>query len=321
VLKVAAVAIDQLCTPSIAATATTTTTTASPRTFHPLPLATVSALSAFLDVAWAGVTQSDSDLAVTHVFGFVDMVFSRNLILSCAVADADGAQRTLVLQQLDRVYDLAYLCRPHIMQYLCARLARAWVRDPHCVLVFESRIAQLLMYGEPTVDAFASSNTMASGVTDAGADAGDSDDGAGAGAQSVNAHITAHREYMRGLAQLTDLSRIGFVNSRFYFLCFFQHVSMDVVTDSPALTAFLGRLMRHLLLINASPDFEECATFGTNMARSKLRLWQALCILSRFLPIAEVVAHASVRVGAGAVGSRCVLYVNASSYPTCYRPF
>lgn len=80
----------------------------------------------------------------------------------------------------------------------------------------------------------------------------------------------------------------GKIFSRFFFLYFIENYNKDTPCKGEMQQAVVT-LIRDLLAINATQDFAKSVIAGSSNFGKKIRLWQALCVLSNHLKSTDVI--------------------------------
>jgi tRNA guanosine-2'-O-methyltransferase len=156
----------------------------------------------------------------------------------------------------DRLIELGLRNRPHVLHHMLFVLCSAWRREPELALMFMPRFRMLLIYREPVVDETNSADFSFAGSADrnpSGAEAGD---------EAVFYPVT--RVLLLRFLDELDCTRLS----------------------SPGrerLTAALASLIEELIDMNFEAEYVGAAIIGSDRFGEKLRCWQALCIMSKFV--------------------------------------
>ena len=148
--------------------------------------------------------------------------------------------------------------RPHILHHMLFVLCSAWRQEPELALPFMPRFKMLLIYREPVVD-----ETNSADFTFAGSPDGKERDRAVAAAEEPVFFPVTRILLLRFLDEL-DLAGLN-------------GIGRDKLQNA------LSSLIAELIDMNFEADYLGAAIIGSERFGEKLRCWQALCILSKFV--------------------------------------
>ena len=209
--------------------------------------------------------------------------FSQSSYLHTPTTDtaADGTNNEihkLLLECFDELYVLA-IDRAHLMQFIACHLCVEWENDARLVMPLLTRITKLLLHGEG-IDANSAANAI--NVEDLNM------------SRTSISKLSVNMSYAHSLSIENDEQRfLKYSNKsvRLIVLTFLERVALQIQAHNKSNTIhtseyftcvynWMRRLIHHLLYLNATPEMKEVVTFGHTIYRLKLRLWQALCVLS-----------------------------------------
>ena len=208
-----------------------------------------------LEAAWRAATGGSVYTDVRAITSFIRLTFDASM-LRC-LDDTD------VRVYYDRVEALGLKNRPHVMQSLVCALCAAWSTDIALSAPFFPLMSRLLMYREPRQDDH------------------NIPDNAGREGSSPE------REEM-DIIEADDAQALAGI-CRFSVLSF-----LETCTDSDAaqsqgeqqkglLTVCLRTLIVELVALNSRDDFVQAAMIGSDLYGQKLRCWQSLCVLTKYV--------------------------------------
>ena len=216
-----------------------------------------------LDVAWQTSTGGSVYTDVRAINSFIRLAFDVSMLRYLKHSD--------VRRYYDQVEALGLKNRPHIMQSLVCALCTAWTIDPSLSTPFFSLIPRMLVYREPRQDDHnVPDNTGRENTSETEIDNGD-----------VN--ISNDAPSIAGICRFSVLT--------------FLESCLDIVVDSRAwnmtadmvsqqtdlLTTCLGGLIEDLVNLNFREDFIQAAMIGSDLYGQKLRCWQSLCVLTKYM--------------------------------------
>ena len=222
-----------------------------------------------LDVAWLSTIGGSAYTDVRAINSFIRLAFDTSMLRSLEHHD--------IRRYYDQVEALGLKNRPHIMQSLVCTLCASWTIDPTLSAPFFSLLPRLLLYREPRQDDH--------NVPD----------------------NTGHESASFSTADMTSTNSDGDVSTsndapsiagicRFSILTFLEccmNFSVDSHTASSSvergdqhselLTKCLGILMEDLVALNFRDDFIQAAMIGSDLYGQKLRCWQSMCVLTKYM--------------------------------------
>ena len=213
-----------------------------------------------LDAAWLTTTGGSAYTDVRAINSFVRLAFDVSVLKSLDHAD--------VRRYYDCVESLGLKNRPHIMQSLTAALCSAWSVDAALAAPFFSLLPRLLLYREPKQDDHnVPDNTGHESSNSANVDA------IGTMSGICRFSVLLFLETCLEAKHTAEGAPIGSA------IC-----SKDQSeTQNELLTKCLEGLIIELVALNEGEDFVQSAMIGSDLYGQKLRCWQALCVLTRYI--------------------------------------
>lgn len=212
-----------------------------------------------LDAAWLTAEGGASYTNVAAINAFIQFAFDA-AILRCLPHE-------VITRHFNSVVEFGLAGRPHVMQTLTCYLCTTWTAYPELSYAFfrDGTIERLLLYRESRQDGNA---------------------GAGAGTGDDTAIVV-----VVGGSPSTPTSTIAGI-CRFAVLSFLESIMTSSSAPSPQseeLSQCLLDLASSLVALNNRKDFIAPAMIGSELYGKKLRSWQALCVMSAWLPKAELI--------------------------------
>jgi tRNA G18 (ribose-2'-O)-methylase SpoU len=214
-----------------------------------------------LDSAWLTTTGGSAYTDVRAINSFVRLAFDVSILKSLNHAD--------VRRYYDCVEALGLKNRPHIMQSLTAALCSAWSVDAALAAPFFSLMPRLLLYREPKQDDHNVPDNTGYNLSD-----------------NSNANVHA-------VGSISGICRFSVL--LFLETCLEATSTADATytgevclnkkseTQKEMLTKCLEGLIIELVALNEGENFVQSAMIGSDLYGQKLRCWQALCVLTRYI--------------------------------------
>lgn len=216
-----------------------------------------------LDVAWQTCTGGSVYTDVRAINSFVRLAFDVSVLRILDHSD--------VIISFDKVEALGLNNRPHIMLSLVAALCAAWSAAPELSIPFFSLMPRLLLYREPTQDDHNIPDKI-------GQDNGPSSD------NTVDSKDPSPLDSIQGVCRFLVLT--------FLENCSKTEAGSALLEDNRAekqsqqnrsLSSCVDRLITDLMAMNRQEEFIHAAMIGSDLYGHKLRCWQSLCVLSRYV--------------------------------------
>ena len=216
-----------------------------------------------LDVAWQTSTGGSVYTDVRAINSFVRLAFDVSVLRTLDHSD--------VIISFDKVEALGLNNRPHIMFSLVAALCAAWSSSPELSIPFFSLMPRLLLYREPKQDDHNIPDKI-------GQDNGQTSD------STVDTKDPSPLDSIQGVC-------------RFLVLTFLENclktesesaVSEDIKAEKQSqqnrsLSSCVDTLITDLMAMNRQEEFIHAAMIGSDLYGQKLRCWQSVCVLSRYV--------------------------------------
>ena len=222
-----------------------------------------------LDVAWLSTISGSAYTDVRAINSFIRLAFDTSILRSLEHRD--------IRRYYDQVEALGLKNRPHIMQSLVCTLCASWTIDPPLSVPFFSLLPRLLLYREPRQD---DHNVP---------------DNTGHESASFSTTDITSRNSDNDISTSNDAPSIAGI-CRFTVLIFLENcMNFSVNTDvacasverkdqhSELLTQCLGILIEDLVALNFRDDFIQAAMIGSDLYGQKLRCWQSMCVLTKYM--------------------------------------
>jgi tRNA G18 (ribose-2'-O)-methylase SpoU len=210
-----------------------------------------------LDAAWLTTTGGSAYTDVRAINSFVRLAFDVSVLKSLDHAE--------VRRYYDCVEALGLKNRPHIMQSLTAALCSAWSVDAALAAPFFSLLPRLLLYREPKQDDHNVPDNTGHNVPDSDA----------AGAMSGICRFSVLL-FLETCLEAKPTAESAYTESKIY-------LKDQSETRNELLTKCLEGLIVELVALNEGEDFVQSAMIGSDLYGQKLRCWQALCVLTRYI--------------------------------------
>lgn len=212
-------------------------------------------VSRMVEAAWTAVMSDDE----------VDFVAMQTFVLLCFDPAALHLLSTADQQQhFEAVSRVGRTNRPHVLQALVLQLCTVWRTRPSLARPFFPYFSRLLLYREPILD---DHNRVDGTPAQPGAEAG--------GGASTETIFT-----------VTESSRVLGID-KFHVRHITRVLLLDFLETRGAadeeVAACVRDLISELVDKNTQAGFRATAMIGTELFGEKLRCWQALCVLSRYV--------------------------------------
>ena len=203
-----------------------------------------------LDIFWKA-TQDGSQVKAKILIAFINFAFDRSMI--------ENLDKETIVSSFRKVYDSSRANRPHVLQYLLQKLFSVFTAHPLLSLYFFDCefILELVLYKEPK---FLENDVSPDLVKSTACDDSSREPG--------------------GTLELREKV------CRLIVLLFLESFEVDPASGSIVVEEVRTRvrdLTIRLLKINFDPDFANVAIVSSENFGRKLRCWQGLCILSRYV--------------------------------------
>ena len=216
-----------------------------------------------LDVAWQTSTGGSIYTDVRAINSFVRLAFDVSVLRTLDHSD--------VIISFDKVEALGLNNRPHIMFSLVAALCSAWSAAPELSIPFFSLMPRLLLYREPKQDDHNIPDKI-------GQDNGQTSD------STVDTKDPSPLDSIQGVCRFLVLT--------FLENCLKTESESAVLEDKKAeipsqqtrsLSSCVDTLITDFMAMNRQEEFIHAAMIGSDLYGRKLRCWQSLCVLSRYV--------------------------------------
>jgi tRNA G18 (ribose-2'-O)-methylase SpoU len=216
-----------------------------------------------LDVAWQTSTGGSVYTDVRAINSFVRLAFNVSVLRTLDHSD--------VIISFDKVEALGLNNRPHIMFSLVAALCSAWSAAPELSIPFFSLMPRLLLYREPKQDDHNIPDKI-------GQDNGQTSD------STVDTKDPSPLDSIQGVCRflvLTFLENCMTTES----ICAVPEANRaeKQSQQNRSLSSYVDTLIADLMAMNRQEEFIHAAMIGSDLYGQKLRCWQSLCVLSRYV--------------------------------------
>lgn len=215
-----------------------------------------------LDAAWLTTTGGSVYTDVRAINSFVRLAFDVSVLKSLDHSD--------VRRYYHCVEALGLKNRPHIMQSLTAALCSAWSVDAALAAPFFSLLPRLLLYREPKQD---DHNVPDNAGHDSNNTASGDSSGTLSGVCRFSVLLFLETCVDVDVNPSAERSHTGSV------VCSEEQSE----TQKNPLKQCLEDLITELVALNEGCDFVQSAMIGSDLYGQKLRCWQALCVLTRYI--------------------------------------
>jgi len=114
----------------------------------------LSQLSDLLEFTYDVCCKSSSNINISSISTFIQLVFSPSIMMH-------SAETSLVGDYYHKLYKLGIEGRPHILQMMVIQLTAYWFENPSMGITFAAEMVEMLLYKEPPRDDNAAVNTTA----------------------------------------------------------------------------------------------------------------------------------------------------------------
>ena len=225
-----------------------------------------------LDTAWINAN-GGCYTDVRAINSFIRLAFDASILKS--------VRHFEIRRVYDKVEEIGLMNRPHIMQSLVCALCAAWTTDPVLSLPFFPLLPRLLVYREPKQD----DHNIPDNTGHESACVGTTCE---SDVQSGNTPVDNDVGVLAGVCRFSVLTFLELCGDTLLASQSEEVSATSLITDlqkqqNKQFAECLHNLIEELIAMNSREDFIQAAMIGSDLYGQKLRCWQSLCVLSKYM--------------------------------------